>query len=280
MRSAVIDLSALLVDNQARPRARTRVVVTIENSNGVLSVEDFQHEPRSLHRFTISNASLLGYTGKGDLSEEHITILALTCSLANPRVVFSPIHHQFLTSTLSNTADDEELAEVKDDDTAHLVVRLTIRAGVDTLLTSQITIDEQQFLSIASDLVRLKLSEPMHTGANRRANVRQAVLSYREATMSDDPIARYKGFYAALEKAINSDRDRSGSVFDTQAAAETGLSARKISEMRAFYNRVKHPSFSSGQWRELTEGNKRMWEFQTMVKQAADAVLQAKIKII
>ena len=243
----IVKLTAALVDNPATPSARTKVEITLENSTGRLSVKDFEGSPRSVHQFTVRNAIDLGCGGVHNLTEKQAGfVLATSCSLTNPRILFSSLQPHQLPTSLKLDKMPSKKVEIVDTPTVKYVTiteTLRLTGSLSMLLGTKLSLNEAQVLNVANSLLTARIFDT----ANRsplELNVIESIKRYQEALMSAEGLSCYKSLYNAFEKAINADTNRTGKSFDVAASASTGLTKADIESLRRFNNRIKHASYS------------------------------------
>lgn len=276
----IVKLTAALIDNPATPSACTKVEITLENSTGRLSVEDCEGSPRSVHRFTVRDAIDLGCEGVHNLSVEQAAfVLATSCSLTNPRILFSPLQPHQLPASLKPGKVPSKKVEIVDTSTGkHVTITETLRLRdtLSMLLGTKLSLDEAQVLNVANSLLTARIFDT----ANRsllELNVLESIKRYREALMSAEGLSCYKSLYNAFEKAVNADTDRKGKSFDTAASASTGLTGADIESLRRFNNRIKHVLCNKNDFSELKAGEAQLAQLALNLKRAADSAILSRI---
>lgn len=274
-----VELTAALVDNPATPSQRTKVDVTLENPVGRLSVENHEGSPRSVHRFAVTDATDLGCGGAYNLTvEEARDVLAISCSLANPRILFSPSQPNQLAASLK-FGQVPSKAEVVDTPTGkHRIIKETIRIPESVVRVDMTTlsVDEAEVLNVAKRLLAARIFDT----ANRsllELNILESIKSYREALMSASGLTCFQSLYNAFEKAVNADRERKERVFDVAACALTGLTESEVKSLRLFNNRVKHALRNNRDVNALKTGEAQLRQLARNLKRAADKAILSRI---
>lgn len=279
MDTLTVELTAALVDNPATPSARTKVEITLENSVGRLSVEDCEGSPRSVHRFTVRDAIDLGCGGIHNLTTDQAgLVLATSCSLTNPRILFSPLQPRQLPASLKLGKVPSKVEVVDTPTGKHITVTETVRvrASVSTLLETKLSLDEVQVLNVANRLLTARVFDTTNRSL-LELNVLESIKGYREALMSADGLSCYKSLYNAFEKAVNVDTDRKGKTFDAAASTLTRLTEADIESLRLFSNRVKHALRNKKDFAELKAGEAQLAQLALNLKRAADCAILSRI---
>ena len=278
----IVNLTAALVDNPATPSARTKVEITLENSTGRLSVKDFEGSPRSVHQFTVRDAIDLGCGGVHNLTEKQAGfVLATSCSLTNPRILFSSLQPNQLPISLKSGKVPSKKVEIVDTPTVkHVSITETLRltGSLSMLLGIKLSLNEAQVLNVANSLLTAKIFDT----ANRsplELNVIESIKRYQEALMSAEGLSCYKSLYNAFEKAINADTDRKGRCFDVAASASTGLTETDVANLRRFNNQIKHASFNENDFAELKVREAQLAQLTLNLKKVADGAILSRIQI-
>jgi len=276
----IIKLTAALVDNPATSAARTKVEITLENSTGRLSVKDFEGSPRSVHQFTVRDAIDLGCGGIHNLTEKQARfVLATSCSLMNPRILFSPLQPSQLPVSLKSGKVPSKKVEIVDTPIEkNVTITETLRptGSLSKLLGIKLSLNEAQVLNVANSLLTARIFDT----ANRsllELNVLESIKRYQEALMSAEGLSCYKSLYNAFEKAVNADTDRTGNSFDATASASTGLTRVDIKSLRHFNNRIKHMLRSNNDFSELKAGEVQLAQLTLNLKRAADGAILSRI---
>lgn len=281
METLIVNLSAVFVDNPVGPSASTKVEILLENSSGTISIEDREEGSRSTHKFTIKNASILGLGDNYNLAPEQAChILALSCSLVNPRILFTPIQVQFLSTAVDSGTTPTPQPTVEAEADNHLKVTVSegirITESVSTKLGTKIRLDEVQVLLIASKLLSFNIFDSNNRNL-QELNVIEAVKRYKEAMMSVDGIACYCSLFQAFEKAINADQERKDKAFDLAASSLAGLQDSEVANLRLFYNRIKHALRNPNDLAKLKSSESKFGELARTLKKATDKAILARI---
>lgn len=276
----IIKLTAALVDNPSTPSTRTKVEITLENSTGRLSVEDCEGSPRSIHQFTVRDSIDLGCGGVHNLTKEQAAIvLAISCSLSNPRILFSPLQPHQLPVSLKSGKVPSKKVEIVDTPTGKHVTTAGMLhpiGSLNKLLRIKLNLDEAQVLNVTNSLLTARIFDT----ANRsllELNVLESIKRYQEALMSAEGLSCYKSLYNAFEKAVNADTNRTGHSFDATASALTGLTRADIESLRRFNNRIKHMLRSNNDFSELKVGEVQLAQLTLNLKRAADGAILSRI---
>lgn len=280
MDTLIVELTAALVDNPVTPSARTKVEITLENSAGRLSVEDCEGSPRSVHRFTVRDAIDLGCGGVHNITAEQAGfVLAISCSLTNPRILFSPLQPHQLPASLKLGKVPSKVEIVDTPTGTHITITETLRltSSVSTLLGTKLSLDEAQVLNVANRLLTARVFDTTNRSL-LELNVLESIKRYREALMSADGLSCYKSLYNAFEKAVNADTGRKGKSFDAAASASTGLTEADIEGLRLFNNRVKHALRNKKDFAELKAGEAQLARLALNLKRAADGAILSRIQ--
>lgn len=275
----IVDLAAALVDHPTTPSKRTSLEITLEHSAGRLSTEDCNGSPRSVHQFTVTDASDIGCGPPHNLTEEQAgLILAISCSLTNPYVLFSPLQLHELPASLKLGEAPSKVEAVDTPTGKHITVTETIRVteSVNVLIKTKLVLDEVQILNVANRLLTARIFETTNRNLVE-LNLLESIKRYREALMSADGLSCYKSLYNAFEKAVNVDTDRKGKPFDAAASALTGQTEADIESLRLFNNRVKHALRNRRDFAELQAGEAQLGQLVRNLKKAADGAILSRI---
>jgi hypothetical protein len=276
----IIKLTAAFVDYPATPSARTKVEITLENSTGRLSVKDCEGSPRSVHQFTVRDAIDLGCKGVHRLTEKQAElVLAISCSLKNPHVLFSTLQPNQFSPSLKPGKEPSKKVEIVGTPTRKHIApaeRVGLADSVSMLLTNKLNLDEAQVLNVANSLLAYRIFD--ETNRSRlELNVLGSIKQYGEAPRSAEGLSCYMSLYSAFEKAINADTNRTNRSFDAAASASTGLTEADIERLRHFNNRVKHASRNEEDVVRLKAGEARLGQLALNLKKAADSAILSRI---
>jgi hypothetical protein len=250
-----VDLTSILVDNPSIYSTCTKVDLILEFAEQALSVENLEGGPRSLHRFRVSDASDLGCGGEHALTAHQSSlVLAMACSLANTRLLFSPLQPRQLLTSLGTS----KVAEM---------VGVVIDIGV--------TLDANEILSLVDKLLKLRIFNRGNRAVLEQ-NVVEAIWAYWEAMKSIDGLTCYSHLYDAFNKAVNADRGHRGKTFETVASNMTGLSVSDIKKLKEFDDRVRHVLRSKGDFKSLEAGETRLGQKALVLKKAADSAILSR----
>lgn len=279
MDTLTVELTAALIDNLGIPSARTKVALNLRNYTGRLRVEYLEGTPRSVHRFTVTDAAALGCGAPYNLTAEQASfVLATACSLVTPRLLFSPLQPQRFAPSLDRGRIPAK-GEVTDTPTGKRGIMLEIINIIDSVtlcLETKEPLDETRIFGIVKKMLALR---PFDSGQGTFVdlNIREALKRYREALMSSDRLSCYSSLYSALEKAVNADEDRKGKSFDDHASDLTGLPASEVKELRLFSNRIKHALHNDKDLTTLREGEAQLGQMTRSLKSATDRAILARL---
>lgn len=273
MDTLTVDLTAILVDNPSIFSVRTKVNLVLENTGRGLTVENLEVSPRSAHRFNASNAGDLGCGETYYLTAHQSSfVLAIACSLANPRVLFSPLRPYELLASLESRKSPSADRSVTN--AIQTVGGITETIGV--AIGIELAMDVTEVLSLADRLLQLRLFDRGKRSPLEH-NVFGAIFTYWEALKSTDGLNCYKRLYDAFEKAVNADRGRRGEAFEAIASNMVGLSVTDIRKLQDFDGRVKHVLKSQGAFNLLEVGETKLGQKALVLKKAADSALLSRI---
>lgn len=269
-------LTAALVDNLAW----TEVEITLENSVGRLSIEDCEGSPRSVHRFTVRDAIDLGCGGVHNLTTQQAgLVLAISCSLTNLRILFSPLQPHQLPVSLKLGKVPSKVEMVDTPAGKHLTLTDTLRLtdSASALIETKLSLDESQVLNVSNRLLTARVFDTTNRSL-LELNVSESIKSYQEALESVNRLSCYKSLYNAFEKAVTADDfERKNTVFDTAASALTGLTTEDILSLRRFNNRVKHALRNKKDIAVLKAGEAQLAQLARNLKRAADCAILSRI---
>ena len=269
-------LTAALVDNLAW----TEVEITLENSVGRLSIEDCEGSPRSVHRFTVRDAIDLGCGGVHNLTTQQAgLVLAISCSLTNLRILFSPLQPHQLPVSLKLGKVPSKVEMVDTPAGKHLTLTDTLRLtdSASALIETKLSLDESQVLNVSNRLLTARVFDTTNRSL-LELNVSESIKSYQEALESVNRLSCYKSLYNAFEKAVTADDfERKNRVFDTAASALTGLTTEDILSLRRFNNRVKHALRNKKDIAVLKAGEAQLAQLARNLKRAADCAILSRI---
>ena len=280
MGKLTVKLTAAFVDNPATPSARTKVEITLDNSTGRLSVKDCEGSPRSIHQFTVRDAIDLGCGSVHNLTEKQAGfVLATSCSLINPRILFSSLQPNQLPVSFKPGRVPSKKVEIVDTPTGKHITPTETAHIADTtnmLLTNKLSLDETQVLNVANSLLTARIFDTTNRSL-LELNVIESIKRYQEALMSAEGLSCYKSLYNAFEKAVNADINPTGRSFDAAASALTGLMEADIESLRRFNNRIKHALRNRNDFSELKAGEAQLGELALNLKKAADSAILSRI---
>jgi hypothetical protein len=280
MDTLTVELTAALVDNQATPSARTKVEITLSNSSGRISVENCEGSPRSLHRFIVRDAQDVGVGAVHNLTAEQAGfILATSCSITNPRILFSTLQPDQLSVSLKKSAEVPSKAQVVDTPTGKQVTMTAtvhVISNISTLLGTKLTLDEVAVFNVINRLLAFKIFDTTNRSILEQ-NVSESIKSYRQALMAADRLSCYQSLFNALEKAINADQELKGEAFDRKTSTLTSLTQTEVKDIREFNNRVKHVLRKKSDFAALKTGEAQLAQLARNLKKAADNAILSRI---
>jgi len=276
-----IKCTAGYIDNIATPDCTTFLEISLENSSGKIVVNNKEVGPRSEHTFIISDATLLGLKGNYNLTKEQATdIFLLSCSLVMPRYYLSLIQPVQLSSEVEYISMPSKVQINENPSEKQVLISCCIGVGearVFSCLSSKVNIDEKQLFQIVEILLQYNIFDPQNRTLDE-LNVIEAIKSYREAFTTTEFTSLYLLMYSALEKTVNSDKDRKGSDFDVKVSNLTGMKQDKIEKIRLFDNRLKHPlKNSSNDLCTLRNGQNEIGILLRDLKKTTDMIILAKL---
>ena len=272
MDTLTIDLTTILVDNPSVHSVRTIADLVLEGTGQGLTVENLEGGPRSVHRFKASNAGDLGCGETYQLTAHQSSfVLAIACSLVNPRVLFSPLQpHELLASLGSGKSPPSDRSVTNALQTINGITEV-----IGVVINIELTMDVTEVLTLVDKLLMLRLFDRGKRSPVEH-NVLGAIFAYWEALKSTDGLTCYKFLYDAFEKAVNADRGRKGEAFEAVASNVTGLSISDIRKLKEFDDRVKHVLRSRGDFKLLEASEIRLGQKALVLKKAADSSILSR----
>jgi hypothetical protein len=256
MDTLIVDLTSIPVDNPSIFSACTKVDLVLESAGQALTVENLNGGPRSLHRFKVSDASDLGCGGEHALTAHQSSIiLAIACSLANTRLLFSPLQPRQLLNSMGTSKPAE-------------MVGVVIGIGVN--------MNASEILTLVNRLLKLRIFDCGKRSALEQ-NIVGAIFAYRETLKSIDGLTCYSHLYDAFTKAVNADKGRGGETFESAASNMTGLNVSDIQKLKEFDDRVRQVLQSKGDFKSLEAGETRLGQKALVLKKAADSAILSRI---
>lgn len=192
MDKLIVKLTAALVDNPATPSTFTKIEITLENSTGRLSVEDCEGSPRSVHRFTVRDAIDLGCRGVHSLTEKQAEfVLATSCSLKNPHVLFSTLQPNQFSPSLKPGKEPSKVEIVDTPTGKHVTITGMLRPTGSLrskLLGIKLSLDEAQVLNVANSLLVYRIFDKTNR-SRLELNVLESIKQYGEAPKSAEGLS-------------------------------------------------------------------------------------------
>jgi hypothetical protein len=279
-----VELFAADTINATGPFSVAAVEVIIANAGGGLEVENEAGRARTLHRFTVTDATHVGYGGRWALSRDDASsVLALACSLSNPRVLFSKSVPAWATEPqVRRGAPEPPTVSVETIDGSVIVrvptLELRLELHQPTIVVGvRVELDEGRVLDSARRLLGFRLFD--RTGRSvRDGNVLDAIDAYVRAGECTERVSCFRELWTALEKAVNADRghrELRGTDLDAAAATMTSLTEDRARELREASNRLKHIAKDAKEAAGLSSVTDSLGPLTRDVKSAADdAVLK------
>jgi hypothetical protein len=286
-KSLLAELTATDVMNAEGPQGRTNVTVTVSGATGRLAVQNAEGTARSVHLFAVRDASDLGVGDTDGLSAEQARhVLALSCSLANYRVLFSTAQPDRVGPAVLIAPHQEPTASASDS-TGNIVIQapalhVSVAAhSPGVTLGFGITLDEVEVLSVARRLLAFRpfVRTPR---ARRDRNVLDAIDAYAMAAEAATPSTRLAALCPALEKAVNAalppnQRDPSRCCFAAAAEKLTGVAAERIGQAWELNARLKHRQRDEDDAHRLEVLVSDLAHLLLDLKRAADAAIRARL---
>lgn len=279
MDTLIIELSAALIDNPATPDHRTKVEITLENPQNSIEVENKEGSPRSVHKFTLKDPQRFGYGSPQNLTIDEIGILlAISCSLANSRILFSPLQPFLLAHSINYEKIPTKTEVIEKPSESNITVTEAIRliAHVSTVLGTKLKLDEKTILNIVNKLIAFRIFDTTNRNL-LELNILEAVKRYGDALMAAQSLSCFSFLYSAFEKAINADEDRKDKDFDKAASGVLNVPEIQIEELRKFNNRIKHALRNNNDLTTLKAGESKLAELSKNLKNAADKSILSRI---
>jgi hypothetical protein len=274
--SLTIVLSAALINHYATSESQTKVETSLINNTGWITVEDIPGSPRSTHRFIVHDAEDLGYPII--TKEQAEEVMAISCSLITPKVLFSPLQLQRLGSTLYTGSDPDRVNISKTNAVTNIAIRSTVRIG-GSLSTTSIEKKEIDAAKL-SEVIKRLLNIHLFDYENRpilEKNILDGIISYNEALCAGEPIGCYMALFKSLEKTINSSVEKMNDKFDAEVAVISGLSKSDCTDIREFNNRTKHTIRREKDHETFKNGKSNFPHLIVNLKSAVDSSLLSKI---
>lgn len=277
-----IELFAADTMNAARPLSIADVEVIIANPGGGLEVESEAGQARTLHRFTVTDATHVGYGGRWALSKDDASsVLALACSLSNPRVLFSKSVPVWAPEPqVRRGAQDPPTGSVETIDGNVIVhvptLELRLEGYRPTIIVGvRLELDAGRVLGSARRLLGLRLFDRTRRSV-RDGNVLNAIDAYARAGECTEGVSCFRELWTALEKAVNADpvhAELNGPDLDAAAATVSGLPQARIGQLREVNNRLKHRSGDASQAAGLVSVADSLGPLTYDLKKGADAAI-------
>jgi hypothetical protein len=274
MISLKVNLTESVVDIPVNLYAQTRVKINYQKSVGIIDIIDVKPELRSSHDFVVYDAKIIGY----NVTDIDATwVLALSCSLSNPMVLFSP---QGVTQKEPSLVIERPPPIQTLTSNGKKVSRETIIIPLVYCVANEREIDlyEHQILDLAS---RLIIFNPFcRQNKNiKELNILEAIQHYRRASTDTDILSCYRSLFASFEKGVTADNPTlKGESFDKAGSAITGCVPKDIEEQRLFYNRIKHAERDSADSKVFSNGENKLGYFILKIKYLADKTILYRLK--
>lgn len=275
-----IILTAAVVDVPVSEYTQTKVKINFLKSSDKIDVADFGQGFRSAHRFLVKDATLFGYGYPHSLSREQaMNVLALSCSLTNPIILFAHVDPTYYTGSVIfgkipskvNIDETGEPCKVTITNTSRLECSLSI------LVERLIDLHEEEVLETANRLLIIKLFDRSNRSL-KESNILASIQAYLQALKDTDISSCYTSLYIAFEKGVTADDPNlKNKAFDLAASAITKYSDKEIEDIRLFYNRIKHASRDKNDLTLLLAGEAHLKEWIKKLKLAADKTILFRI---
>ncbi len=240
-----VELVAVDIRDKSTPQSSTRIELKIQNSEGIVDVENKGSKPYSTHKFTLNDSDNI-FGDFWSLSEEEESILFATAlSLSNERFFFSTQGINFLNALKQKEVEEKKpiTLETNGNKSIHITNTVHITETVEILKISNLIIDEAHVLLILKKLVSFRMFDASVKRTLKDENIKESIEKYREALESSVSSREscYKSLYASFEKAVNADeKNRGAGDFEERASEITKLPKDEIKNLRDFNNRDKH----------------------------------------
>ncbi len=275
-----VQLTAALIDNPPGPSAGANVNVTVTNSVGRLTVENLGGTPLTVHRFTVTDATNMGYGIPHNLTRDQAAeVLSIACSLADHSVLFWGAQPLQLSAfvELGELPTTANVTQTSAATVAAFGNALRMVEGqVSVTIGASVNMDETKVIDVASRLLQKRIFDRV---ARDRVtgNLLQAIENYRDALKSAGGLPCFKHLYVALERAVNIGRDQKHIKFDAKAHRLTKMRKQEIESLRKFNNRLKHALRNRSDVTAFQSGESRLGELVRNLKKAADLAILARI---
>jgi hypothetical protein len=267
-----VNLSAAIVDLPIAENLQIEVKINFLKSLGILHVDNIKQGICSIHRFFIKDASLFGFGDPYNLSQNETTkVLALSCSLNNPIIFFTPVDFSYNSAFV-------EFGVISFQDESNGIMTNIIKKSLsfDILHKRQIDLQEKDILMTASHLLSFRLFD--RHGDREKTNILEAIESYRKALSNIDISTRYISLYIALEKAVLADKPKlDGQDFDNAASDITKIPTDDFDELRSLGNRLKHPLRNNNDLTAISDREENLRELIIKLKHAVDITILYRI---
>ncbi len=240
-----VELVAVDIRDKSTPQSSTRIELKIQNSEGIVDVENKGSKPYSTHKFTLNDSDNI-FGDFWSLREEEESILFATAlSLSNERIFFSTQGINFLNALKQKEVEEKKpiTLETNGNKSIHITNTVHITETVEILKISNLIIDEAHVLLILKKLVSFRMFDASVKRTLKDENIKESIEKYREALESSVSSREscYKSLYASFEKAVNADeKNRGAGDFEERASEITKLPKDEIKNLRDFNNRDKH----------------------------------------
>ncbi len=242
-----VELVAVDIRDKSTPQSSTRIELKIQNSEGIVDVENKGSKPYSTHKFTLNDSDNI-FGDFWSLREEEESILFATAlSLSNERIFFSTQGINFLNALKQKEVEEKKpiTLETNGNKSIHITNTVHITETVEILKISNLIIDEAHVLLILKKLVSFRMFDASVKRTLKDENIKESIEKYREALESSVSSREscYKSLYASFEKAVNADipcKFIPHNEFVERASNMTKLPNDVIENLCTFNNRDKH----------------------------------------
>jgi len=259
MKTLKVELALVPADAVARAEF-SLTKLTIRKFIGAIIIEGFSLTTTGLrHKFIIKSGV---YPGIDKIWEFNpytaVSILCISFSLANPKVLLSPIIWKYTPISVEENRPPGSAPKF-------------FKAQKANIKNINISISEEKVLNIIERIILYKVSSKKDKWSE--ANIAESINSYQLAIMTINGFQRFTFLFHALEKAANAEKDVKGKSFDAQASKITGFTTSEIEKLRVFNNRIKHVFKNDKDIETLEDKIKNFSELVFELKRATDKAI-------
>lgn len=264
MSKLLVELSLVPVDMGAKPEVQI-VDLAFKNSKGVINVIGFS-ETTTTTNFKLKISNKNNNMVKRLLTFHPYTadfIFCISCSMANPIVLFSSLRWIYLPATIEEERPPGSPPRVYEGQKAN-VKRI------------QLKVDEAEVLNIMEKILQYRVSNKGQRSLLEK-NIIESINNYQLALISPNIFPRFVFLFHAFEKAVNADKDRRGKDFIKHASKLTGFTESKIKELLEFYDRIKHVFRNTNDILTMENSIKNFSELALRLKKVTDNAILYRI---